>query len=39
VRPIGLSHHLIEKLFDWFGGGGINGTGAYGKGSNDLGLF
>ena len=30
---------LCQKLFGWFGGGGINGTGVYGEGSNDFGLF
>jgi len=30
---------FAQKLFSWFGGSGINGTGAYGKGSNDFGLF
>jgi hypothetical protein len=28
-----------QKVFGWFGGAGINGTGAYGKGSDDFGLF
>ena len=26
-------------MFCWFGGGGINRTGAYSKGGNDFGLF
>ena len=28
-----------KSCLDWLGDGGINGTGAYGKGSNDFGLF
>ncbi len=39
VMGLGTAAHGAQKLFGWFGGGGINGTGAYGKGSNDFGLF
>lgn len=39
VMDPGIAAHGAQKLFGWFGGGGINGTGAYGKGSNDFGLF
>jgi putative oxidoreductase len=36
---LGIVAHGAQKLFGWFGGGDINYTGAYGKGSNDFGLF
>ena len=36
---LGIAAHGARKLFGWFGGGGINGTGAYCKGSNDFGPF
>jgi putative oxidoreductase len=39
VMGRGIAAHGAQKLFGWFGGSGINGTGAYGKGSNDFGLF
>ena len=39
VMGLGIAAHGAQKLFGWFWGGGINGTGAYGKGSNDFGLF
>jgi putative oxidoreductase len=39
VMGLGIAAHGAQKLFGWFGGGGINGTGAYGKGNNDFGLF
>jgi hypothetical protein len=29
---------MAPRSCGWFGGGGINGTGAYGKGSNDFGF-
>jgi hypothetical protein len=35
---LGFSAHGAQKLFGWFGGS-INGTGGYGKGSNEFGLF
>jgi hypothetical protein len=34
-----LPTHDARKLIGWFAGRGINVTGAYGKGSNDFGLF
>ena len=38
VMGLGIAAHGAQKLFGLFTGG-INGTGAYGKGSNDFGLF
>jgi hypothetical protein len=38
VMGLGIAAQGVQKLFGWFEGG-INGTGAYGKGSNDFGLF
>ena len=38
VMGLGIATQGAQKLFGWFEGG-INGTGAYGKGSNDFGLF
>ena len=38
VMGLAIATHGAQKLFGWFEGG-INGTGAYGKGSNDFGLF
>jgi hypothetical protein len=26
---LGLAAHRVQKLFGWFGGGGISGTGAF----------
>jgi putative oxidoreductase len=39
VMGLGIAAHGALKLFGWFAGGGINATGAYGKGSDDFGLF
>jgi hypothetical protein len=39
VMGMGIAAHSAQKLLGWFRGGGINGTGAYGKGSNDFGLL
>ena len=39
VMVLGIAAHDARKLFGWFAGGGINTTGAYGKGSNDFGTF
>ena len=39
VMGLGIAADGAQKLFGWFGGGRLNGTGAYGKGSNDFGLF
>lgn len=39
VMGLGIAAQGAQKLFGRFGGVGINGTGAYGKGSNDFGLF
>ena len=39
VMGLGIAAHGARELFGWFAGGGINATGAYGKGSNDFGLF
>ena len=36
---LGIPAHGAQKLFGWFGGCPINGTRAYGKGSNDFGLL
>ena len=33
------SQLIAQKLFSWFGNSGVNGTGGYGKGSYDFGLF
>jgi hypothetical protein len=38
VMGLGIAGQSAQKLFGWFEGG-INGTGVYGKGSNDFGLF
>jgi len=35
----GIAAWGARKLFDWFAGGGINATGAYGKGNDDFRLF
>ena len=39
VMGLGIAAHGAHELFGWFAGGGINATGAYGKGSDDFGLF
>ena len=39
VMGLGIAAHSARKLFGWVAVGGINVTGAYGKGSNDFGLF
>ena len=36
---LGIGAYGARELFGWFAIGGINVTGAYGKGSNDFGLF
>ena len=38
VMGRGIAAQGAQKLFGWFTGG-IKGTGAYGKGSNEFGLF
>ena len=39
VMALGIGAYSARELFGWFAIGGINVTGAYGKGSNDFGLF
>ena len=36
---LGIAAHGSQKLFAGFGGGHVEGTEAYGKSSNELGLF
>ena len=39
VMGLGIAAHSARELFGWFAVGGMNATGAYGKGSNDFGFF
>ena len=39
VMGLGIGAYSARELFGWFAIGGINVTGAYGKGSNDFGFF
>ena len=36
---LAIEMRAAQKVFGWLAGGSIHATGAYGKGSNDVGLF
>jgi hypothetical protein len=39
VMDPGIAAHGAQKLFGWFEGGRVKSSGAYGKSSNEFGLF